>query len=126
MIDNAFQTQPLVFVVDDEPEIAKMLAVVLQMNLYNAVPYFGSAEALAAARETPPDYLISDIGIPEMNGIELAISMQRELAQCKVLLFSGQIDAVEMVERAKEDGHRFELLVKPVHPKDLIATLQKL
>jgi FixJ family two-component response regulator len=125
-MNSAFETQPLVFVVDDEPEIAKMLAVVLQMNLYNAVPYFESAEALAAARETPPDYLISDIDVPGMNGIELAKAVQDELRSCKILLFSGQIDAVEMVQKAKDEGHSFDLLLKPVQPKDLIAKLQSL
>jgi DNA-binding NtrC family response regulator len=125
-MENPFELQPSIFVVDDEEEIAKMLAVILQMNLYNAVPYFGSVEALAAAGETTPAYLISDIGLPEMNGIDLAIAVKKDFPGCKILLFSGNADAAEMVQRAKDDGHSFELLLKPVQPKELIATLQSL
>ena len=55
---TAFESQPRVFVVDDEEAIAKMLTVVLQMNLFNAIPYVDPLVALDAAKATPPDYLI--------------------------------------------------------------------
>jgi DNA-binding NtrC family response regulator len=123
---NPFRSNPRTFVVDDEENIAKMLAVVLQMNLFDAIPHFDPVGALEAARLEAPDYLISDIGMPGMNGIELAIAMQGVAPQCKVLLFSGQVGAAEMVAEANERGHRFELLQKPVHPKVLVEVLQKM
>lgn len=125
-MDHAFESKPRVFVVDDEPEIAKLLVVMLQLNLMDAVPYFDSAEALAAAKETPPDYLISDIVMPQMSGIELALAFARDVPSCKVLLFSGQVDAAEQVQRANEGGHNFQLLQKPVHPKLLVEALVSL
>jgi FixJ family two-component response regulator len=121
---NPFRSNPRTFVVDDEEDIAKMLVVVLQMNLFDAIPYTDPAEALEAARLEAPDYLISDIVMPGMNGIELAIAIQAVAPACKVLLFSGRIDAAEMVRTANEQGHRFELLQKPVHPKVLVDVLQ--
>jgi len=121
--ENAFESRPRIFVVDDEPEIAKMLAVVLQLNLFDAVHYFDPAEALAAAKETPPDCLISDVQMPGMNGIDLGIAVMAQCPECKVLLFSGQVDAPEQVQMAKEAGHAFEFLHKPVHPKVLAEVL---
>ena len=122
-MENAFESRPKVFVVDDEPEIAKMLAVVLQLNLFDAVPYFDPVEALEAAKGTPPDCLISDVQMPEMNGIDLGIAVMAQCPDCKVLLFSGQVDAPERVQAAKEAGHAFEFLHKPVHPKVLSEVL---
>jgi FixJ family two-component response regulator len=49
-MENPFEEQPCVFVVDDEEEIAKMFAVVLQMNLFNAIPYSDPLLALQDAK----------------------------------------------------------------------------
>jgi DNA-binding NtrC family response regulator len=121
--ESAFESRPKVFVVDDEPEIAKMLAVVLQMNLLDAIPYFDPAEALEAAKLSAPEYLISDIGMPGMSGIALGIAVRATAPGCKILLFSGQVDALEQIERAAEAGNRFELLQKPVLPQKLVEHL---
>jgi len=125
-MDNAFEGKPRVFVVDDEEDIAKIMSVVLQMNLFDAVPYQDPIMALREADHTPPDYLISDITMPGMNGIELAIAIQAKVPACKVLLFTGQIGATELVEEARKDGHSFGLLMKPVHPRALVGALASL
>jgi DNA-binding NtrC family response regulator len=125
-MENPFESHPRVFIVDDEMSIAKMMSVVLQMNLFDAVPYDDPQQALAAARETPPDYLISDIMMKGMTGIELATCVHRELPACKVLLFSGQPDAPQMVQEARNSGFDFPFLQKPIHPNDLVAVLRGL
>jgi len=76
-MENPFEEQPSVFVVDDEEEIAKMFAVVLQMNLFNAIPYFDPRVALEAAKQKAPDFLLTDVVMPGMNGVELAIEVNR-------------------------------------------------
>ena len=82
--------------------------------------------AVHAAKATPPDYLVSDIVMPGMTGIELAIALQREVPTCKVLLFSGEIGASELIKNASAEGHSFELLQKPVHPKELVEAIRNL
>jgi|HubBroStandDraft_5_1064220.scaffolds.fasta_scaffold29181_4 DNA-binding NtrC family response regulator len=111
-MENPFESRPRIFVIviDDELDIAKLLVVILQMNLFDAIPYSDPLIALNAAKATPPDYLISDIVMPGMSGIELAIAIQREVPKCKVLLFSGQIGASELIAAAIEQGHSFELV----------------
>jgi DNA-binding NtrC family response regulator len=123
---NAFASRPLYFVVDDEIDIAKLLVVILQMNLFDAVPFADPREALEAAKVGAPDYLISDIVMPEMTGIELAISIRRDMPDCKVLLFSGKLGALELIQKAEKSGHNLHLLEKPVHPTKLIEAMRAL
>jgi DNA-binding NtrC family response regulator len=125
-MENPFESHPRVFIVDDEMSIAKMMSVVLQMNLFDAVPYDDPEQALEAARSAPPDYLISDIMMKGMTGIELATSIRQELPACKILLFSGQPDAPQMVQVARDSGFDFPFLQKPIHPTDLVAVLRGL
>jgi DNA-binding NtrC family response regulator len=117
---------PIVFVVDDELDIAKTLAVVLQMNSYDARPFADPGEALAAVGDAPPHYLISDIEMPCMSGIDLAIAMRELHPACKVLLFSSQVGAEEQVEAAVDDGQNFAYAEKPMHPLKLVAKLRSL
>jgi DNA-binding NtrC family response regulator len=125
-MENPFESHPRIFIVDDEISIAKMLCVILQMHLFDTVPFDNPQMALEAARAEPPDYLISDIAMQGMTGIELAILVEREVPACKVLLFSGQVDAPEMIRQAREAGHTFSFLQKPLHPTELVAALRKL
>lgn len=123
---NAFDRQPRILVVDDDLDIAKMLSVVLQMNLFDAVPHSEPRNALEDARSNPPDYLISDIMMPGMNGIELALAMQQETPACKVLLFTGEDASHSLVTEASAAGHPFTLIQKPIHPTKLVATIREL
>lgn len=125
-MENPFESHPRVFIVDDEMSIAKMMSVVLQMNLFDAVPYDDPLQALEAARVAPPDYLISDIMMKGMTGIELATKIRSEIPACKILLYSGQPDAPQMVQEARNSGFDFPFLQKPIHPTDLVAVLRGL
>jgi DNA-binding NtrC family response regulator len=125
-MQNPFESHPRIFVIDDELSIAKMLSVVLQMQLFDAIPFSNPQAAVEAARAAPPDYLISDVQMQGMTGIELAILFAREFPACKILLFSGQVDAPEQMQKAREAGHDFSFLQKPLHPTELVAALRQL
>jgi DNA-binding NtrC family response regulator len=125
-MDNPFQSHPRVFIVDDEISIAKMMSVVLQINLFDAVPYADPQEALQAARLAPPEYLITDIMMRGMTGIELATLVRQELPACKILLFSGQPNAPELVKGARDAGYDFTFVQKPIHPTQLVAVIRSL
>jgi len=122
--ENPVESRPRIFVVDDELEIAKMLTVVLQMNLFDAIAYTDPHEALEAAKADPPDYMVSDIVMPGLIGIELAIRVRAEIPMCKILLFTGHIGAP--IEEAKASGHSFNLVEKPIHPTKLVESIQNL
>jgi DNA-binding NarL/FixJ family response regulator len=63
--------------------------------------------------------------MPKMNGIDLAIAVQQEIPDCKVLLFSGQAATNDLLDEAGRNGHDFAILSKPIHPSDLLAELSK-
>ena len=78
-------------------------------------------EALAAAQSDAPDLLISDVAMPGLSGVDLAIQMRARHPMCKILLFSGQAGTLDLLENARAQGHDFHLLLKPVHPSELLA-----
>lgn len=115
-----------VLVVDDEHRIADTLVIILRMNGYTAEAAYDGLEALDRFRELQPDLVLSDVVMPGLNGIEMAISMRGERAGCRVLLFSGQGATANLLEQARTRGHDFELLAKPVHPEVLLARVREM
>jgi CheY-like chemotaxis protein len=113
-----------VFVVDDERVIASTLTTILQVSGYDARCFVNPLEALEAARTAEPNLLISDVLMPELSGIDLAIRLKEQYPTCKVLLFSGQAMTADLLASAREQGHDFQLLAKPVHPTDLLARIK--
>jgi CheY-like chemotaxis protein len=116
--------QRKVLVVDDERVIADTLAIILNQHGYDASAVYTGAGAVERARATSPDLIISDVIMPDMNGIEAAIRIREFLPSCKILLFSGQAATADLLESARAQGHEFEILAKPVHPQDLLAKLK--
>ncbi|HKF22289.1 MAG TPA: response regulator [Candidatus Angelobacter sp.] len=122
--DNGQLSKPRVLVVDDERVIADTLATILNQNGFEASAVYTGAEAVARARTSRPDLVISDVIMQDMNGIEAAIRIRQSLPGCKILLFSGQAATADLLEKARAQGHEFEILAKPVHPQDLLAKLR--
>jgi len=117
---------PRIFVVDDEPIIASTLAAILQMNGFSAKFFTCPKEALASARLKAPDLVISDVAMPGISGVDLAIQMRAQYPTCKILLFSGQAASVDLLEGARAQGHHFDLLLKPIPPTELIFEIGKI
>jgi CheY-like chemotaxis protein len=113
-----------IFVVDDEFVIATTLATILQRSGFDAVSFTEPLKALDAAKIKAPDLLISDVMMPVLSGIELAIRMKKEYPDCKILLFSGQAATANLLEAARKEGHDFELLSKPIHPSEFLLKVK--
>lgn len=116
--------QTRIFVVDDERVIADTLCAILGCAGYDARAFYDAETTLAACEDQRPDLLISDVSMPGMNGVEMAIQVKARFPGCGILLFSGQAGTVEVLEAAHRKGYDFELLTKPVHPKDLLTKLE--
>jgi CheY-like chemotaxis protein len=116
--------KPRVLVADDEQVIANTLVIILNQNGFEARAVYSGEKAIESLDEFKPDMLISDVIMTGMTGIEAAIEVRKLLPQCKILLFSGQAATADLLERARAQGHEFEILAKPVHPTDLLAKLR--
>ena len=117
--------RPVVLVVDDECAIADSLSEILKHSGHNAISAYDGASALDIALMQPPDVLITDVVLPGMSGIELAITMRRIYPDCKVVLFSGNAATSSMLETATRAGHNFVLLTKPVHPTEMLSRISE-
>ena len=116
----------LVYVVDDEEIIATTLAAILKGNGLEAVPFVDPLEALMAAEYQTPALLITDVMMPQLNGVDLGVQFKAIHPECKVLLFSGQASTADLLRDARSSGQHFEILTKPVHPKELLSVIKRL
>jgi CheY-like chemotaxis protein len=120
----ATSTKPRVLVADDEQVIANTLAIILNQAGFEARAVYSGEMVIEALESFQPSMLISDVIMTGMTGIEAAIAVRKKMPNCKVLLFSGQAATADLLEKARADGHEFEILAKPVHPTDLLAKLR--
>ena len=119
--------RPRALVVDDAPDVTEMLATFLQHAGYETVMAFSAFEALEAARNNHFEVIVSDIGMPGMNGYDLALAVRAlpdyvDVPMIAVTGFSMYDDR----GRALESGFNAHL-TKPINPMallDLITSLR--
>lgn len=109
-----------IIVVDDEPAIADTLETIFRNAGYDAVAYHDGKSALVACTACAPDLLISDLVMPGIGGMELAILIQQRCPGCRVLLFSGLGDGFSA--RTEYPGP-FAILEKPIRPEELLQKI---
>lgn len=115
-----------VFVVDNDEIISSTIAAILRLKGFEATAFTLPLEALAASHQQAPDLLISDILMPLLSGVELAIQLRVFHPECRVLLFSGEWAAADFLDSVRENIHDFEIIPKPVHPKELLRKVQEM
>ncbi|MGB9147972.1 MAG: response regulator [Acidobacteriaceae bacterium] len=111
-------------VADDERLIADTLAMILGQNGFEATAVYSGAKAIEAAQEWPPDLFLGDVMMPDMNGIDAAIRIRAMHPNCRVVLLSGQAATSDLMRDARIGGHRFEVILKPIHPTQLLEHLR--
>jgi CheY-like chemotaxis protein len=118
---NTQSPAPRILVVDDEKVIADTIVQILNRNGFIAEAAYGGEEAIEKARRHCPEIVLSDVLMPQVDGVEAAIAIRKHCPDTRIILFSGQAATV----RARERGHTFELLPKPIHPTQLIKHLRE-
>ena len=94
--------RPLVLVVDEESASADSLVEILTQNGFAAVAAYDGPSAIETAQIIPPELLIADAELSGMNGVEVANTVKSAVPDCKVVLFSGQASAAELLAQASE------------------------
>jgi CheY-like chemotaxis protein len=115
-----------ILIVDDERRIADTSALILQGAGYETAVAYDATSGLARCREFHPQLVLTDVVMPGMSGIEMAIAIRHEFPRCAILLISGQAATADMLESARQEGHSFELLAKPVHPSRLLQRVAEI
>ena len=114
----------LILVVDDEPAIRMTAAAILEMHGYKTAIASDGEEALECALKIRPDLVLSDVVMPNMNGVQLAIALREALPETRILLFSGNTATTDILEGARSQGYEFKILAKPVPMEELLTEVR--
>ncbi|HEX3570245.1 MAG TPA: response regulator [Acidobacteriaceae bacterium] len=106
--------------VDDEKTVCRTLALIFESRGYQSRTAESAEDALVLMAEWIPDVAILDVGLPQMNGVALAIEIRRQYPACHILLFSGRPESAELLDDFGKGGDTFEIAAKPVHPDYLL------
>jgi DNA-binding NtrC family response regulator len=113
-----------ILVVDEESVTADALAAFLRHSGYGAEAAYDGTGALQKALLSAPELVITDVVLPGMSGVQLAVTIKRAYPDCKILLYSGQVSTPELIRSPHWAPYDFALLSKPVRPRDLLALVE--
>jgi two-component system KDP operon response regulator KdpE len=112
---------PVVLVVDDEPALLRALTINLRARKYDVQPAATGHAALALAGEHPPDLVILDLGLPDLDGTEI-IARLRTWTSAPILVLSGRSDSTDKVDAL--DAGADDYVTKPFGMDELLARLR--
>lgn len=110
-----------VLIVDDEPAILKALAINLRARKYEVFTAATGAAALTQAATHPPDVVILDLGLPDLEGSEVIAGL-RGWTAVPILVLSGRSDSIDKVQAL--DAGADDYVTKPFGMDELLARLR--
>ena len=110
-----------ILIVDDEPQILRALRINLRARRYEVYTAATAAEALDAAAAHPPDMVILDLGLPDMDGVQV-IEGLRGWTSAPIIVLSGRADSTDKVEAL--DAGADDYVTKPFGVEELLARMR--
>jgi len=110
-----------VLVVDDEPQILRALRINLRVRDYEVHVAATGAEALKVAAQYPPDLVILDLGLPDLDGVEVIAGL-RGWTKAPIIVLSGRADATDKVGAL--DAGADDYVTKPFGVEELLARMR--
>lgn len=112
-----------VLLIDDDPDLSIMLRTLLRGQDFQIKAVFSGEEGVQACRDDPPDVIILDLLMPEMDGWEVCERI-REFSEVPILILSA-LGSPASVARALDAGAD-DYLIKPIHASLLASRLRTL
>ncbi|WP_328990083.1 response regulator [Kribbella sp. NBC_01245] len=112
-----------VLVVDDEPQIVRALSINLKARRYEVHVAGTGTAALKVAAQHPPDLVILDLGLPDLDGVEVIRGL-RGWTEAPILVLSGRVDSTDKVEAL--DAGADDYVTKPFGIDELLARMRAL
>jgi two-component system nitrogen regulation response regulator NtrX len=122
MVRNNESFRASVLVVDDESSIRDSLRMILEYEGYRVDEAAGGSQALARVAERPPDAVLLDIKMPEMDGLELLKAFRERGYDMPVLMISGHADVATAVEATRRGAYDF--FEKPLQRERVLVSLR--
>lgn len=110
-----------ILIIDDEAQIRKLLEITLQSNDYVVTQAANGKEGIALAASRPPDLVILDLGLPDIDGHEV-LKQLREWFTNPIIILSVQNEEDDII-RALDNGAN-DYLVKPFRTGELLARIR--
>ena len=110
-----------VLVVDDEPQIVRALRINLRVRQYDVTTAANGAQALAEAARHPPDVVILDLGLPDLDGVEVIAGL-RGWTSAPIIVLSGRADSTDKVQAL--DAGADDYVTKPFAMDELLARIR--
>jgi two-component system, OmpR family, KDP operon response regulator KdpE len=110
-----------VLVVDDEPQILRALRINLRVRDYDVHVATTGTEALEVAGRYPPDLVILDLGLPDLDGVEVIAGL-RGWTKAPIIVLSGRADSTDKVEAL--DAGADDYITKPFGVEELLARMR--
>jgi len=113
--------RPVVLVVDDEPQLLRTLGITLRARGYDVHTAGSGRQALEEAAAAPPDLVILDLGLPDLDGTEV-VTRLRDWCSAPVLVLSGRSDSSDKVDAL--DAGADDYVTKPFGMDELLARMR--
>ena len=110
-----------VLVIDDEPQILRALRINLRVRSYEVDTAATGSQALETAARHPPDLVILDLGLPDLDGVQV-IEGLRGWTQAPIIVLSGRADSTDKVEAL--DAGADDYVTKPFGMEELLARMR--
>jgi two-component system, OmpR family, KDP operon response regulator KdpE len=117
MEENGFK----VLVVDDEPEIRRFLRASLKTHRHEVVEADTGAKAVSTVREENPDLIILDLGLPDLDGVEVTKRI-RSFSKIPIIILSVRSQEAEKIEALNAGADDY--LTKPFGVGELLARIR--
>ena len=117
------QPHPRILVVEDETDIARIICNALDDYGFRWDHAATGRRCLQAAQQQPPDLAIVDLGLPDMDGMEVIRQLQ-DASPCAVIILTGRNDVTDRVLGLELGADDY--LVKPFEPRELIARVRSI
>jgi two-component system, OmpR family, KDP operon response regulator KdpE len=121
---SASQTKPRVLVVDDEPAIRRMLTAALEPSGFVISQIDNGTAALDAVRRNDTDLLLLDLGLPDLNGLEVIRRIRFAGSAIPIIVLSSRADEGGKVEAFDQGADDY--LTKPFGIEELLARIRAL
>ena len=109
-----------ILIADDDPQILRALRIILGAKGYRVITAANGAEAVSAAVDEQPDMFLLDLGMPQLDGIEV-IQGIRGWSQAPILVVSGRTGAADKVQAL--DTGADDYITKPFDPRELLLRI---
>jgi two-component system KDP operon response regulator KdpE len=110
-----------VLVIDDEPQILRALRINLRVRQYDVHTAGSGSEALEVAARFPPDLVILDLGLPDLDGVDVIHGL-RGWTEAPIIVLSGRADSTDKVEAL--DAGADDYVTKPFGMDELLARMR--